>query len=405
MKPKNGREPGTFPFDRGLVLFVQRHILAISAAALTVLSLEIRRRGLPTESMDYQNFLLPWFRELKEGGGFAALGSPVGNYNLPYLSILALLTYLPVSPLVSIKAVSILFDYVGAAAGVRIAYRLAPDREQAKLLAAGAWLVLLFHPVVFLNSAYWAQCDFIYVSFLLLCIGSLLEGSYVPAFLWFSCAFAFKLQAVFFLPVLLILYFTNRRHSVLHYLLIPAGMIVLSLPALIAGRSAADIAAIYSDQTQYKQLISSFPGFYYLMVGTYYQYAAVGICLCVAFLGAGGALWIFRRKAVQGENLLLLGMWVSSVCIYFLPSMHERYAFLTVVLSVLYLLATRRHRLPAALISLGWSFTVLMTCVNAVNLANRIQVDYSALSVVNLVLTAASSWLLVSEAVEKEPEP
>ena len=404
MNPKAGPDRGTFPFDRGLVRFVQTHILAISAAALTVLSLEIRRRGLPTETPDYQNYFLLWFRELKEGGGLAALAKPVGDYTFPYLTVLAFLTYLPVSPLVSIKAFAIVFDYVGAAAAARIAARLAPDRERAKLLAVGAWLCVLFHPAVFLNSAYWAQCDSVYVSFLLLCVDSVLRDAYVPAFLWLSCAFSFQLQAVFLLPALLILYFTNRRHSVLHYLLIPAGMIVLSLPALIAGRSVADVFNIYFVQTQFKNLISSFPGLYYLMMGTYYQYAAAGLCLCAAFLGAGGALWIYRRKPVLGENVLLLGLWSSSICLYFLPSMHERYALFTVLLSVLYLLATRRHRLPAGLIALGWSFTVLMTYVNTVNLsAIRVPVDYTALSAVNLFLTAASSWLLVREVSGEAP--
>ncbi|WP_444658418.1 hypothetical protein ACRQV7_12665 [Caproiciproducens sp. R2] len=397
---KWGGWSGTLAFDRSLSGFVREHIFGIAWIALTLLSLAVRWRGFPTESSDYQHFLLPWFQELKKSGGFAALGRPVGNYNFPYLTILAALTYLPVPPLFSIKAVSILFDYVGAAAGARIVYSLASNKKKGELLAAAAWLCILFHPVVFINSAFWGQCDFIYVSFLLLCIKELIRESYVPAFVWFSFALAFKLQAVFFLPVLLILYFTNRSHSVVHYLIIPLGVSVLSIPALVAGRPVTDIFKIYLEQTQFKQLVSHFPGLYYLLMGTYSQYAVVGICLCVAFLGAGAVLWISYQKPVREENILLLGMWASSVCTYFLPSMHERYSFLTVVLSVLYMLSVRKDRLPAVLIAAGWSFTTMLTCVNAVNMANKIPVDYIALSAVDLVLVAAVTWLMIRRATE-----
>ena len=70
---------------------------------------------LAEQSGDYRAFLLPWYSHLVDAGGFAGLADAFSNYNTPYLVLLAALTYLPVDPLVGIKAISIVFDVVLAA--------------------------------------------------------------------------------------------------------------------------------------------------------------------------------------------------------------------------------------------------------------------------------------------------
>ena len=81
---------------------------------ITLLALIIRFLFLPIRSGDFNGFLIHWFNTLKENGGFLAIKNPIGDYNIPYLTILAGLTYLPISPLISIKMVSILFEFIGA---------------------------------------------------------------------------------------------------------------------------------------------------------------------------------------------------------------------------------------------------------------------------------------------------
>lgn len=63
----------------------------------------------------------------------------------------------------AIKLASIIFDFVGAFWVYKIVQLVYPKGQKALL----AFIILLFTPTVFINSAYWGQCDMIYTSFLL----------------------------------------------------------------------------------------------------------------------------------------------------------------------------------------------------------------------------------------------
>ena len=65
----------------------------------------VRVYCFPLLSGDYVNFLEPWVEEIREKGGFAALKEPLGNYNIPYIVILILISYLKCEPLIPIKIV------------------------------------------------------------------------------------------------------------------------------------------------------------------------------------------------------------------------------------------------------------------------------------------------------------
>jgi len=64
---------------------------------------------------------------------------------------------------------------------------------------------------VIINGAAWGQCDAIYTAF---CLGSLyfiLADRPAWACILFGLALSFKLQAVFFAPVLLLLFLRGKR--------------------------------------------------------------------------------------------------------------------------------------------------------------------------------------------------
>lgn len=86
---------------------LKRPILWITLAACMV-----RVPFLWLKSGDYIDYLHPWFEQIKQNGGLNAIGMPVGNYMVSYIYLLALLTYLPLPDLFSIKLVSILGDVV-----------------------------------------------------------------------------------------------------------------------------------------------------------------------------------------------------------------------------------------------------------------------------------------------------
>ena len=217
--------------------------VAVLGAAVMV---AVRIPLLSATSGDYIAFVSPWYDHLKNNGGFAAVGDNFSNYNPPYLYLLALMTYLPIPKIVAIKSISIFFDLVMAF----FAYRLVALRRPGWLPAVASTAILAA-PTVVLNGADWAQCDSIYTAF---CLGSmyfLLRRRPFWAAVFFGIAFAFKLQAVFFAPIAIIVLIVQRerlRRIVAAVVIAPIVFVAMLLPALVAGASVSELMAVYPNQ-------------------------------------------------------------------------------------------------------------------------------------------------------------
>ena len=151
---------------------VARSPLSMGICALLLIAfMGLRLAVLDYETLDYQNFLSRWVEFYRQNGGFAALDTPVGNYNIPYLYFLALFSYFDVSDLHLIKLLSVFFDIILAWSCMLLVGRFteSPVRKGAVFFTAFMW------PTVFLNGALWAQCDSSYVAFALLGIWFALE--------------------------------------------------------------------------------------------------------------------------------------------------------------------------------------------------------------------------------------
>ena len=110
-----------------------------------------------------------------------------------YQFILALVTYLPIQPIYAIKLSSIVFDYLLAFAADLFVRELTGNREYGRW----AFLVVVLSPLVFINSAWWAQCDAMYASLCVLSLVYLVKAKYTTSFLLYGFSFAFKLQGIF----------------------------------------------------------------------------------------------------------------------------------------------------------------------------------------------------------------
>lgn len=207
--------------ENSVLDFLIKHYTVLLVVFATVLAVVVRWKFLSYESRDFTDFLLPWFTALKEGGGLSALATYSGDYNAPYVTILALLSYLPFSPLVLIKLVSIIFDFVLAGAVAYLVYTLVIDKQHKKGLAVLAYIMILFLPQVMLNGAFWGQCDAIYASFCVLALTFLLKERYALAFVFLGVAFAFKLQFIFILPIFIVVYVVKRKFSILNFFILP----------------------------------------------------------------------------------------------------------------------------------------------------------------------------------------
>ena len=87
-----------FSFEKKLLEKIEKNlwVFVLTAGFLAGAFLRVRLRSYVSEDM--YKYLLPWYEEIKTAGGFKALGTQVGNYNVLYQFIIALFTYLPVPP-------------------------------------------------------------------------------------------------------------------------------------------------------------------------------------------------------------------------------------------------------------------------------------------------------------------
>ena len=189
---------------RAGVLKSRRAVLVsvlLVAAAFTV-------RGLCLDYMtlDYKDFLSKWVDFYRQNGGFKALHYPLGNYNIPYLYFLCLFSYSSINDLYLIKLLSIFFDVLLAYGAMML---LGKVRESIPARIA-CFFTVLFLPTVILNGSLWAQCDSIYVALAVLAIYFALDDRPILSVLFFTLSFGFKLQAVFLLPVMAVLWLKGK---------------------------------------------------------------------------------------------------------------------------------------------------------------------------------------------------
>lgn len=333
-------------FDRILTDFLQRNLNVFFVVGISLLTLVIRNEFRGWQSGDFIQHLLPWAEYLETHGGFAGIasGPPNCDYPVTYQYILAFLTYLPASYLAKIKVVSVFFDFVSAAF-VMLIVRKIGGYSKKSFVPWLAYAVALLIPTPILNSAAWAQSDSIYTAFLVMTLYFLIREKYPLAFIAFSLAFSFKLQAVFFFPVLLLLYLKGRNFSLLHFLIIPAVIAALSLPAIVIGKPLVEIFGVYIGQVQsYPKTTLNFPNMYFFLPDLHWQFALPGILLTLALiLTLYFVLLKSDRVVLAGGTLLEVSLLTVMICAYSLPSMHQRYLFAGDILAVIYLF-TRRER-------------------------------------------------------------
>ena len=332
-------------------------------------ALAVRWWWLPVVSGDYTMFLARWYAELAAAGGLPGLAVSIGNYNTPYLTLLALLTYLPVEPLVAIKGLSVVFDLVLAGFAYAIVREVRPE---ARWLPTPTVAAVLLLPTVTLNGAAWAQCDAIYAAFTLASPYFLITRRPWAACACFGLAFAVKLQAVFFLPVLgpvLVVVLILLRLRLRTLLAVPTAFLAALLPALLAGRGLLSQLAIYPAQVTgsssgrrpgpYAFTWNAPTPYAWLPAGAEDVWLAVGLALA-ALVALGFGIWLLaRRRPLTPPQLLLLAATATLVVPVLLPEMHERYFYLAEVLTVLAAFVDRRYVVVAGLLQVASVSTYL----------------------------------------------
>ena len=314
------------------------------------------------ETTDYKWFLTEWVDFYRNNGGFAALSQSHGNYNIPYLYFLALFSYSGIRDLHLIKLLSTFFDVVLAYACMRLTElgraalkgttnsaiaEVAEDkgsRHGCGIAGLVCFFVMLFLPTVVMNGAMWGQCDSIYTSLGLLGIAVAVSGGTavekasnsrerlrpVLAMVCIAASFGFKLQAVFIMPVFLIIW-VWKKYKWYDFLVFPVSYVLLILPAVILGRPFKDAILLYVDQadTVGSALNYNSPSMTAFIRTADDMNTIPTTCIVAAFAAMLIILlWgISRRRDGSSAEALGFTLLLVTAIPFFLPHMHDRYFF------------------------------------------------------------------------------
>lgn len=329
------------------------------------ITLFVRYLGKDFTSGDMKECLLVWFEIIKSKGGLSSLAHQVGDYNLYYQTLIALLSYIDFNPMYLIKLSSVLFDYVLAlwvALIIRDYYsESAYDYLKQKNIYIHyiASFIILIVPTIVVNSAFWGQCDAMYTSFVMGMLYFLRRKSYLASALCLGFAFACKLQTIFIAPFLFAYIVKTKEWRIFLYLPIVLFAFWMSgLFAYIQGRDMLATINLYLLQAQdYPQMYLNFSSFWgifgkYTLDYSVWKVPAILTAIIVCLVGC--YRYITSEKYSDTSSYYAFAAWSVWTVVIFLPSMHERYAFMADALLVVLSLMNYRYA-PFAIIAVCMS--------------------------------------------------
>lgn len=349
-------------------------------------------RLLPTvrdfESGDFREFTSKWYAAVKSLG-MGASGTDLSSYTPTYLYLLTVVANLfPELPaVVAVKVPSLLADLVCASFVCLMVQLKHPNGK----LPYCAFLIVLFLPSVFANSAIWGQADSIYTSMLLGCVYGLMTGRPVLAMAALGLAFSLKIQTIFLAPAVFAL-LVKRKIPWWSTLLVPLTYALMMLPAWREGRAFKDLLLIYVAQGQgQSQLTMSAPNLYMWVPKPWSELFYVHGLLAGVVLTTALTLllaWRVWRSRAELDAALTLRICMLSLVMtpYVLPKMHERYFFPADVLAIAYaFFFPRQYFVPVFI-----GFASFMVCANY--LFDFKLVPFRALAFVTLMALVAVGW-------------
>jgi len=374
-RKKTGKSTENITFGKFLGIRIRRipliHILFF--AAVTVAAIILRVAFLPVKSNDYYLCFESWISDMRSSDIWTALGGNIGDYPPLYITPLTLLSLLPFEPVVIIKLMPCLFDFILAVSCVKLSGQLGVTALHRKLTL---YAVILLNPLTLLNSAAWGQCDSLYSSFILLTLLAICSAKLwspeAPAeskhLFWksgdgicllFAVAASLKLQAIFFLPILCFLWIMQKRNVLKPVQLLWAPMVytISCIPMYLAGRSLKIMFKIYLGQANrnYGTLTLNYPNLYNLIgtwsEGLYDSYFVYGMLLTFLLL-----ITLFYRlycRRANPDSLMLCkvtALSVLTIC-FCLPLVHERYAYVAEMLLFVIMVKDTKY-VKAALITM-----------------------------------------------------
>lgn len=313
----------------------RRIINLITLALVMVLGLLIRKELIWYVSRDWTVFFELWMKEIAKNG-FGALAGDFYDYAPAYMYLLVIAAQFGAKSMIAMKLISVFFDLLLAAAAGWTAFAIRKKEALAMLVFSIVWLA----PTVISNSSMWGQCDAVYSSFLLLTLLFLIKEKPGTAMLFFGIAFAFKLQALFWLPVIILLWLFKRIKT-LNLAWIPSAFLISIVPAWIAGRPFSELLGIYFAQVgiDTNRLSMKYPNIYYIIgelnLSGWYTDAGKLFAVGVVLLFMVAVIYKLMHTKLTPELLLMICYTQGALALYFLPQMHERYGYFIEIVAII----------------------------------------------------------------------
>lgn len=309
-------------------------------AALTLIGLSIRVILRVVITDDWLMYWDPWISDIKEMG-FSYLATDRYDYTPTFIYILWVISKLPINPMTAYKGLHCILDFVAAAILGKMIYKVTGSRRKG-VLSYGLFLIV---PTIWANSALWAQCDIIFMTFLLLCFYYLFADRPGRAMFFYGMAFVFKLQSLFIFPFLVILW-VNKKVDLKHFLWIPALYFLSIVPAWIAGRPLMELINIYMAQGAQDvwSLSIKWPNIYQIIGNQFFllEYASAGTWLILGILMIIMFAMAQKRYRITNEFIVQMALFFAILTPWFLPHMHERYGCVADILAIIYAMMNRK---------------------------------------------------------------
>ncbi len=314
-------------------------------AALTLIGLGIRVILRVVITDDWLMYWDPWISDLKEMG-FSYLATDRYDYTPTFVYILWAISRLPINPMTAYKGLHCVLDFVAAGILGKMIWKVTGSKRKG-ILSYGLFLIV---PTIWANSALWAQCDIIFMTFLLLCFYYLFEDRPCKAMFFYGMAFVFKLQSLFIFPFLVILW-VNKKVDLKHFLWIPALYFLSIVPAWIAGRPLMDLINIYMAQGAQDvwSLSIKWPNIYQIIGNQFFllEYASAGTWLILGILMVILYAMAQKRYRITNEFIVQMALFFAILTPWFLPHMHERYGCVADILAIIYaMMNTKKFYFP-----------------------------------------------------------
>lgn len=325
-------------YPNGTIRFAgdnKRIINGIMLISALILGLIIRKQFIWFVSRNWTIWFEPWMNEIA-AKGIKSLAEGFYDYAPSYMYFLLIAAKFGDHSMIAMKLISVFFDLTAAIASGLILYEIKKSEIIAAIGACIVWLA----PTVISNSSMWGQCDSIYTSFLLLTILFMLKDKTRIGMVFFGIAFAFKLQALFWAPIIILLWLYKKIKTI-DLLWVPGIYFLSIIPAWIIGRPIGELLAIYFAQTDVdvNRLSMKFPNIYYIIGELYlpdwYGPAGKVFAVGVILLFMVAVVYKLMQTKLTPELLLLLVYVQGFLALFFLPQMHERYGYFIEIVAIL----------------------------------------------------------------------